>query len=131
MFTASPYLHVTNGRLRVKVLSIKGSRKEADTLKRLLQQRPGVLSVEANPITANVLILFDERITNANAILQYLVDKGYLSTPATPSQTSWRANGRLPASTGHVIANSLFEMAVEVAVQAAVRQLIGALIKAI
>lgn len=131
MSTVTPYLHITNGRLRVKVPSVKGSRKEADTLERLLKQHPGVLSVQVNPITANTLVLFDEKNTSANTILQYLIANSYLSTSTIPNPTPRRVNGRPAALTGQTMADSLLEVAVEAAVQAAVRQLIGVLIKAI
>jgi cation-transporting ATPase I len=63
-------LHALPGRLRVHLP--QGTQTNPRGLERRLKQTPGVRRVECNPITGNVLIRFDERTTNADAVLTAL-----------------------------------------------------------
>ena len=55
----SSYLHVMDGRLRVKVPETRRSVAKALHVEQLIQTLPGIIRVTANPTTGNVLVLFD------------------------------------------------------------------------
>lgn len=59
MRVASGYLHALDGRIRIKLAGVKGSPATASRLERHLGGCDGVVDVRANPITGNVLILYD------------------------------------------------------------------------
>jgi hypothetical protein len=74
----SSYLHVLDGRLRVKVLSIRRSPVRADQLTRQLLALDGVDEVVANPTTGSVLIHFDSDRMGSRDLIQHLRRLGYL-----------------------------------------------------
>jgi len=79
MTVDSAYVHALAGRLRIKIPQIKGAADQAQELEQHLQQVTGIESVSANPITGNVLVLYNpHRIGQWNIILS-LKDLGYLS----------------------------------------------------
>jgi len=77
----SLYLHSLEGRLRIKIPRIKGAASQAQEVERQLRQSLGVEYVSANPITGNVLILYDSGLTTQDDILSSLEGLGYLSQP--------------------------------------------------
>ncbi|MCS6842732.1 MAG: heavy-metal-associated domain-containing protein [Caldilineales bacterium] len=129
MPTSPSYLHVIDGRVRVKIQAVKGSPQAADLLAQRLRRDEGVLSVHANPVTGNVLVHFDPTVTGVEAILGRLRDMGYLNGHVAPQPVA--ANGKSPAGAS-VLANpwtkTLVQVAAEAAVQSAVRHLITALL---
>lgn len=130
MTTSSTYLHVIDGRVRVKIQAVKGSPQAADLLGQRLRRHEGVLSVNANPVTGNVLVHFDPSVTSVEAILGRLRQMGYLSGHLTPLPVA--DNGKSPTNGVSVLANpwtkTLIQVAAEAAVQSAVRHLITALL---
>ncbi len=60
-------LRATPGRARVHVPGL--SAHDAPALETALRRGPGVRSVEAQPLTGNVLVLYDRQVTNDGAIL--------------------------------------------------------------
>jgi uncharacterized membrane protein YbaN (DUF454 family) len=63
-------VHSSFGRLRVHLPHWSGARGEA--ISAGLRRFPGVTHAEANPLTGNVLILFEPRQTSARALLEAL-----------------------------------------------------------
>jgi hypothetical protein len=60
----SDYVHVLPGRLRVRVAEVRRSPDMARRVRQALVALDGVLHVDANPTTGNVLVLFDpERLS--------------------------------------------------------------------
>jgi hypothetical protein len=78
----SSYLHVVKGRLRIKVSEIKRSAQKASQVEAMLRALKGVRCVHANPITANVLVLYHADRLTPLAIIAALQDADYLRTPA-------------------------------------------------
>jgi len=79
MTVDSAYVHALAGRLRIKIPKIKGAADQAQELEEHLQEFTGIESVSANPITGNVLVLYNpHRIDQWNIILS-LRESGYLS----------------------------------------------------
>jgi hypothetical protein len=57
--TMFDYIHNTQGRLRVRIASLKANGTGARNLQIALQRIPGVRSVDINLLTGSVLILHD------------------------------------------------------------------------
>ena len=90
MTSLSPYLHVLDGRLRIKLPQVKGAPQRARAVEQLLRGLVGVTEVTANPITGDVLVLFTSAVTSQHAIIAALQHTGYLrhAHTAEQSQTS-------------------------------------------
>jgi Heavy metal associated domain 2 len=84
MTSMSPYLHVLDGRLRIKLPQVKGDPQRALTVEQLLRGLNGVTSVTANPITGNVLVLFTSAVIGQHDILATLQQTGYLRDNSAP-----------------------------------------------
>lgn len=72
------YIHVLEGRLRVKVPEVKRSQAHAEELKRRLDSIPGIEGASVNPNTGSVLIHYDREETSPLRILDSLHSMGYL-----------------------------------------------------
>ncbi|WP_173047219.1 HMA2 domain-containing protein [Nitrospira sp. KM1] len=81
----SSYLHMTDGRLRVKVLGIRRSPGKSLHVERLLRSLRGVTDVAVNPTTGNVLVLFDSEKVTHETILHTLKNAGYLREQSVSS----------------------------------------------
>lgn len=57
--TDNHYIHTLNGRLRVKVPAIRRQPDFAKAFENDLACMTGIISVQANPMTGNVLVRFD------------------------------------------------------------------------
>jgi hypothetical protein len=90
MTSIAPYLHVLDGRLRIKLLQVKGAPQRALAVEQLLHGLNGVTHVTANPTTGNVLVLFTSAVTSQHNIITALRQTGYLrdAHAAEQSQTS-------------------------------------------
>jgi cation transport ATPase len=73
------YLHALDGRLRIKITAVKGSTQQAQEIEQQFQACEGITEVTANPVTGNVLILYDSQRISQEAILDLLRRQGYLS----------------------------------------------------
>jgi hypothetical protein len=86
------YVHMLEGRLRIKVSEIKGSPEKAGEIEVELAGMRGVSHVQANTLTGNVLVLFESELTNHYHIIGALKDSGCLNEetarPRRPS-TRW------------------------------------------
>jgi copper chaperone CopZ len=90
MTSIAPYLHVLDGRLRIKLPQVKGVPQRALAVEQLLRGLTGVTGVTANPTTGNVLVLFTSAVIGQYTIIAALQQTGYLRNTyaAEPSQTS-------------------------------------------
>jgi copper chaperone CopZ len=75
----SPYLHVLDGRVRIKIPAIKGAPQRALTIEQRLLALDGITTVTANPTTGNVLALFDPKIIGHHDIIAAIQKLGYLT----------------------------------------------------
>jgi hypothetical protein len=84
------YIHMLEGRLRIKVLEIKGSVGKAVGVEETIRELDGVTHVKANSVTGNVLVLFDSDETNHYHIIGTLKDLGCLRTNSriTPARST-------------------------------------------
>lgn len=65
----STYIHVIEGRIRVRVESVKGSPSVAARIEQKLLAIQGVTAARANVLTGNVLIMHEPRSVTAAQIL--------------------------------------------------------------
>jgi heavy-metal-associated domain-containing protein len=72
------YLHGLDGRLRIKIAAVKGSTQQAQEIEQHFQACEGIMEVSANPVTGNVLILYDSQRITQETILDLLHRQGYL-----------------------------------------------------
>jgi hypothetical protein len=82
MRSISPYLHVLDGRVRIKIPAIKGAPHRALALEQRLLALDGINTVMANPTTGNVLILFESTMLSHNDIIATIQKLGYLTGPS-------------------------------------------------
>ena len=122
------YSHVTPGRLRIKILKVKGSEATAQEIERILGSLEGVNSVTANPLTGNALILFDAEHLSHTDLTDVLIAHGYLKRPAKTSRAVTKRSplDRLlhPEAIGKAVADVALQTAVEFAVKRALLALV-------
>ncbi len=80
------YVHMLEGRLRIKVPEIKGCADKASELEAALARQRGVHHVKANAVTGNVLVLFESDITNHYHLIGTLKDLGCLNEATARTQ---------------------------------------------
>lgn len=111
------YVHVLNGRLRIKVPEVKRAPKKAAEVVLELQELQGVTYVRANPTTGNVLVLFEPDIIDAQQIIQALHELGYLSNLHASSLQNSSAQGAQPKLSERIL-QSVFETAIQQVIMA-------------
>ena len=123
----SSYSHVTPGRLRIKIPKVKDSQADAQRVERVLRRINGVKSVRANPLTGNVLVLFDSDALTHKDVVDILVQQGYLKRKSNDSRHSQRASLKQifrPEYVGKAVADVVLQTAVEFAVKRALLALV-------
>lgn len=105
------YIHMLEGRLRIKVSEIKGSADKAIELEATIRELEGVTHVKANSVTGNVLVLFDSDETNHYHIIGTLKDLGCLRTNSHPTPAHTATSKWAEAVVGP-IAQTLIERAI-------------------
>jgi len=78
----SAFLHMLDGRLRVKVADVKGSPRVAALVEAQLAELQGVDDVSANPLTGSVLVLYDPAQVGVEEIMEVLRAGGYFRHPS-------------------------------------------------
>jgi hypothetical protein len=108
------YLHMLDGRLRVKVPEVKRSRAKACEVEQALGRLRGVTHVRANPLTGNVLVLYSPQFITPSRILDVLKSIGCFAVPSR----SPRSVHPLHAVYHHV-SRSVFQSVAEIALERA------------
>ena len=116
----SSYLHVMDGRLRVKVPETRRSVSKALHVEQLIQALPGIIRVTANPTTGNVLVLFDSEQLTHDEILAALRKAEYLQDPHVEpvATSSFQVTARMVDTVSHAVARSVAEALMERAILA-------------
>jgi hypothetical protein len=107
------YLHTLDGRMRIKIAEVKGSPAAAAEVTRYLRSSHGIDEVNANPITGNVLILYNMNQISHGGIINLLQDAGYLQRTAPAA-----------ANRGEGVISVLAKAVMETALQSMVMALI-------
>jgi len=74
----SGYFHTLEGRLRIKLSDVKGSPLAARDVARRMRDMRGVERATANPLTGNLLVVYDSAWTHAPELLDALRRWGYV-----------------------------------------------------
>jgi copper chaperone CopZ len=82
------YCHILDGRIRIKVPEVKGSHAKAGEMESELAKLNGVAHVTANPLTGNVLVLFDSQVINHYHVVAVMKDLNCLNEKASVSPRS-------------------------------------------
>jgi copper chaperone CopZ len=101
---ASSYLHMLDGRLRIKVPEIKRSPERSAQVEEMLGTLEGVTHVHANPLTGNVLVLFRPETVTHGRIVDTLKNLNYLKSKDEP-----KANHRFSDFIVRTVAELAFE----------------------
>jgi heavy-metal-associated domain-containing protein len=122
MHAAPVYIHALEGRFRIKVPELRGASDVARDIESRLRALPAVDEATANPVTGNVLVLYDpRRITHAQ-IVDLLQSWGCLAGVAPNAMT--RGNRWMPRRF-HV---DIFDAVARSTMEFALQQLFVALI---
>jgi hypothetical protein len=116
----SSYIHALDGRLRIKVVEVKGAPVKALELQSRLQQVDGLDHATANPITGNVLILYNPSRLAPHEILEVLRRLGYLR-PLVPTSSPISPVLGTRASFRGALAETLLRSIMELALQGLLR----------
>jgi copper chaperone CopZ len=108
----NPYIHVLDGRLRIKVPEVKRAPRKAAEVVRAFQSVHGVTYVQANPTTGSVLVLFESSRITPEQIVQALRDMGCLSTAVQTDGHQGVEKG-IGQKLTETVVQSLFETAVQ------------------
>ena len=109
---ATEYLHALDGRLRIKVPGVKGSRSMAADVEELLTSIDGIDTAEANPRTGNVLVLYDsDRLTQGD-VIETLRAAGFF-TETHPHHASPLHSNASSDSFAQVVFRASFEFALQ------------------
>ncbi len=122
MNESSLYLHTLDGRIGIKLAAVKGSPAVALAVEAELRGCPGVVEVKANPVTDNVLVLYDPGRVEQAALLE-LLQPFDTAPPASGSRAAARQVPERPTA-----AERLAETVMTTVIEAAMRQLVAALI---
>jgi copper chaperone CopZ len=111
------YFHSIDGRMRIKVSEVKGSSRKAAEVEDVIGAIPGVDQVTANPLTGNVLILYDTGAVAQQQLLHTLKSMGCL-------RSEGKVEPRKNKEIGHGIAKYVLQSVTEVAVERLILALI-------
>ena len=112
----STYLHALEGRLRIKVAGVKGSPTGASRVEAHLRPVEGILEVVANPVTGNVLVLYDPATTHQGEIVRALRALGCLPYQSPAAEHASQA--QLLIRVARVVAQAATEAALQQALTA-------------
>ena len=127
MKRSSQYLHVTGGRLRIKIPQVKNSRKAALKIELFLRSIDGITSVTANPLTGNVLVLFDSDCIKHEDVVETIRRHGYLEeTKVQPRSRRVSHTNRVfrPDYASNIVADIVLQKAVELTLRRALLALL-------
>ena len=125
MSDVSPYFHALKGRLRIKVLKLKGSAQKALEVEEKLQAVKGVCFVRANPTTGNVLIRYNPGEIEQSAVLDALRSLDCLGRDeVVRTLTPVKLRTQSLQGLGEALAESLVRTTMELALQRLVSALI-------
>ena len=104
----SAYLHALEGRLRIKLSDVKGSSHDAREVARRMRGIRGVERATANPLTGNLLVVYDAAETHAPELLDALRRWGYLRGAVRWSSPRTRGDG-----VGAIVARTTAQFALQ------------------
>jgi Heavy metal associated domain 2 len=124
----SSYVHVLDGRVRIKVPAVKHDPCMASAVVQVLERVAGVTYVRANTNTGNVLVLFSPQVTNHEQISQILSNMDCLTPPSPPPSSASPSTPFSSAPSFQEVGEKLLHFVVKSAVEKAVERVILSLI---
>jgi copper chaperone CopZ len=122
-----PYLHVLDGRIRIKIPEVKRSPLKADEIEQTLRNIDGITDVKANPMTGNVLILFDSNTISSQQIMAKLKQLCRLENQSDSSPSAQGSEPQIAAQITESFLSKATEVLVSKAAELAVERLLFAL----
>ncbi|MDA8388379.1 MAG: hypothetical protein M0Z58_06945 [Nitrospiraceae bacterium] len=109
------YIHSVPGRLRVKSPLVKGNRRAAEEIEKLLGSVQGVDSVLVNTVTGSVTVSCERNSAVSDSVLERLAASGYFepSRAVTHDQYIQRAASKAGRLIGKSIAGAFIGAAFE------------------
>jgi copper chaperone CopZ len=112
----SSYLHVLDGRIRVRFPQLKGSARASAVLRRELRSLDGVTNAQVRPLTGSVLVEFDPDRISTDAVLDHLKMatpvEGPMAGDASPLRSA-ETNGAKTGEISGIVAKKTIEFAAE------------------
>lgn len=90
------YFHAVDGRMRIHIAEVKGSQAKAGEIAERLCCVHGIVNVNANPVTGNVLINYDSRLIAQQEVLERLQAMGCLAGRQSVSPPSGAKAAAVP-----------------------------------
>ena len=87
------YLHILDGRMRIKVPEVKRSHVNAVKVEDALRRLNGVHHAKANTTTGNVLVLFDSDLLDHQLIVDHIRRIGFLNLELQPQEPTFPVPG--------------------------------------
>ena len=119
----STYIHALDGRLRIKVIGLKGAPERAMEIEGGLRAIDGVEHVKANPTTGNILIRYRPDRIGQDEVIGALHRLGCLRGHGNAQTLTGRYSAIGERFSG-MLAETLVRSTVELALQRLVRALI-------
>lgn len=104
-------MHLTPGRLRLRLLERRGDEAFARQVEQALAPLPGVTQVRANPVTGSVLVLFDPQQLDAQQILAELERWALISRQVPPPAAAALPFGEVATRIGTTVGKELAKAA--------------------
>ena len=113
------YLHVLEGRIRIKVPPIKRSPTNAADVERRVRALDPSIDVKANPTTGNVLLLFNPASISQDRILGLFADIGSLTNQIHDSHRPNAASNLVASSpdASSIVARRIVEVVLQIAIE--------------
>lgn len=81
-------IHVLAGRIRLRVPAILDGPEQARKLEQSAQAMTGIVSVQANELTSNVLVTYDPEIIEVDSVLSWLGSEQSKLAPSMSKELS-------------------------------------------
>jgi hypothetical protein len=121
----SHYIHHVPGRLRLKTPCLRRNEAEARRARQWLESMEGVLASEVNTLTGSVIIKYDTEAVSAQALLNGLRGRGYLTGETGLPNSEIVVGGKTVA---HKITDTFVSKVVETVVERSAVALIAAVL---
>ena len=113
------YIHVTQGRMRIKIAELKRASHKGVVLERALQKSPGVTFVKANPLTGNLLLFFNPETTDSERIVKRIAAAGFsLRSPKNSTLKSRLKRQQIGDRLVDIFLQSACEIAIKILIAA-------------
>lgn len=122
----SGYMHHVPGRVRFKLLQLKGQARRAEEVEKAVRQMKGVRSIEANTVTGSLLIHYDVTEVESYVFLDGM--KKTLLQFGAMSSSCAQLNASSCFTAGGVVTDKLVGALLEKLIERSAVAIVGALL---